>query len=76
MEVPTTIPEWTELFKKMKENGVEYPLSLADSGMGGFLNSNVFSSAYGISAGNFYKGRMEKSPMVPIRMLIKIIWLS
>ena len=61
MEVPTTIPEWTELFKKMKENGVEYPLSLAgDNGMGGFFNSNVFSSAYGISAGNFYKGEDGK----------------
>lgn len=61
MEVPTTISEWTELFKKMKENGVEYPLSLAgDNGMGGFFNSNVFSSAYGISAGNFYKGEDGK----------------
>ena len=61
MEVPTTIPEWIELFKKMKENGVEYPLSLAgDNGMGGFFNSNVFSSAYGISAGNFYKGEDGK----------------
>ena len=61
MEIPTTIDEWTALFAKMKENGVEYPLSLAgDNGMGGFFNSNVFSSAYGISAGNFYKGEDGK----------------
>lgn len=61
MEIPTTIDEWTALFAKMKENGVEYPLSLAgDNGMGGFFNSNVFSSAYGISAGSFYKGKDGK----------------
>ena len=61
MEVPTTIDEWTTLFEKMKVNGVEYPLSLAgDNGMGGFFDSNVFSSAYGISAGNFYKGENGK----------------
>lgn len=61
MEIPTTIDEWTALFAKMKENGVEYPLSLAgDNGMGGLFNSNVFSSAYGISAGSFYKGEDGK----------------
>lgn len=61
MEIPTTISEWTELFAKMQENGVKYPLSLAgDNGMGGLFSSNVFSSAYGISAGDFYKDENGK----------------
>ncbi len=66
MDVPTTIPEWTELFKKMKENGVEYPLALAgNNDMGGFYTTNVFSSAFGVSAGGFYKkedGKISYGP--------------
>lgn len=61
MEIPTTIDEWTQFFAKLKEMGVEYPFSLAgDNGMGGFFNSNTFSSAYGISAGDFYKNSEGK----------------
>lgn len=61
MEIPTTIEEWTQLFAKMKEMGIEYPLSLAgNNGMGAFFDSNIFSSAYGISAGDFYKNEDGK----------------
>lgn len=54
-EPPTTIDGWTEMLAAMKANGVEYPLAVPKSGgAGNFFSNNTFSSAYGVSAGNFY----------------------
>ena len=56
LEVPKTIDGWTEMFKAMKENGIEYPLVLDKgySDLGFIYDSNTFSSAYGVSASGFY----------------------
>jgi putative aldouronate transport system substrate-binding protein len=56
MEVPETIDDWTNMLKAMKENGVENPLALCADGndLGYYFKKNIFSSAYGISAGDYY----------------------
>lgn len=55
LDIPETIDDWTELFKAMKENGVEYPLALAgNNGMGALYDTNVFSSAFGVSASGYF----------------------
>ncbi|MGN0307075.1 MAG: extracellular solute-binding protein [Lachnospiraceae bacterium] len=54
-DVPQTIDDWTALLKAMKENGIEYPLAIPSSNNAGNLfSTNVFSSAYGIAAGDYY----------------------
>lgn len=57
LEVPTTIDEWTALFEAMKANGVEYPLAVHGSGgndLGPLFTTNMFSSAYGVAADDYY----------------------
>lgn len=57
MEIPTTIDEWTAMFQAMKDNGVEYPLGIHCSGgndLGPLFTSNMFSSAYGVSATDYF----------------------
>ena len=55
MDIPKTISDWTALLKAMKESGVEYPLAIPSSNNAGNLfSTNVFSSAYGIAAGDYY----------------------
>ena len=57
MDVPTTIDQWTALFQAMKDNGVEYPLAVHASGgndLGPLFTTNMFSSAYGVAANDYY----------------------
>lgn len=57
MDVPTTIDEWTALFAAMKENGVEYPLAVdgaGGDGLGPLFSTNMFSSAFGIAAYDYF----------------------
>lgn len=43
------------MMEAMKTNGVEYPLALnGDGSLGLLLDKNIFSSAYGVSAGDYY----------------------
>jgi putative aldouronate transport system substrate-binding protein len=54
-DVPTTIDEWTQMLAAMKENGVKYPLALdGDGSLGKYFSTNFFSSAFGVSAGDYY----------------------
>lgn len=55
MKIPKTIDDWTALLKAMKDEGVEYPLAIPSSNdAGNLFSTNVFSSAYGIAAGDYY----------------------
>ena len=50
MDKPLTIDDWTEMLGKMKDNGVEYPLTMRARE---FFVRNTFSSAYGIGVGYY-----------------------
>jgi len=47
LDIPTTIDDWTELFKVAKENGVKYPLTGAST-LFSITGSNMFNSAYNV----------------------------
>lgn len=55
LEVPQTIDDWTNMLQAFKDMGVKYPLGTPKSGgAGNFFSNEVFSSAYGVSAGNYF----------------------
>lgn len=66
LDVPVTIDDWTEMLTAMKENGVKYPLIFDNDG-DYWETRNAFSSAYGVSATDYYveDGVVKYGPYAP-----------
>ena len=59
IEIPTTIDDWTNVFKVAKENGVEYPFTCTKGSLGvGAVNS--YNAAWDISNGFYVDGKDVK----------------
>lgn len=61
MEEPVTTEDWMKVFEKMKNNGVQYPMGVSNSGdiRGGF-----FCNAFGTSGGHAFKVDLTTDELV------------
>ena len=61
MEEPVTTEDWMNVFEKMKNNGVQYPMGVSNSGdiRGGF-----FCNAFGTSGGHAFKVDLRTDELV------------
>lgn len=61
MEEPVTTEDWMNVFEKMKNNGVQYPMGVSNSGdiRGGF-----FCNAFGTSGGHAFKVDLQTNELV------------
>ena len=61
MEEPVTTEDWMNVFEKMKNHGVQYPMGVSNSGdiRGGF-----FCNAFGTSGGHAFKVDLQTNELV------------
>lgn len=58
---PVTCEDWTEVFKAMKANGVQYPMGVSN---GGDIRGGFFCNAFGTSGGHAFKVDLKTGELV------------
>ena len=58
---PVTCEDWTEVFKAMKANGVQYPMGVSN---GGDIRGGFFCNAFGTSGGHAFKVDLATGELV------------
>ena len=61
LPVPVTCEDWTEMFKAMKSNGVQFPMGVSN---GGDIRGGFFMNAFGTSGGHAFKVDLATGELV------------
>ena len=61
LPIPVTCEDWTEMFKALKNNGVQYPMGVSN---GGDIRGGFFCNAFGTSGGHAFKVDLATGELV------------